>query len=481
MKIINYLIILGIFCGTACSTTTPQDQSLETIRPNIIYIMADDLGYGDLGAYGQQIIQTPNLDQMASEGMKFTQHYAGSPVCAPSRCVLMTGKHTGRAYVRGNQQAEPYGQIPIPDQATTVAELMKQAGYVTGMVGKWGLGVENTSGDPTKQGFDFFYGYLDQVLAHNYYPEYLWRNSTKEYLENEVKYLDTAAWHKGLGSYSTKKMDYSHDLFTQEALDFIAQYKDTTFFLYIPYTIPHNNGEALPGEKQEVPDFGIYADRDWEKTSKGYAAMITRMDRDVGAILDRLGQLGLAENTLVIFTSDNGPMQEEAHAFAKRFNSNGPLRGGKRDVYEGGIRVPLIAWWPETITAGTQTDHISAFWDFLPTACELARVEVPSDVTGKSYLPALMSQEQPDDEYLYWEFPEKGFQVAIRQGPWKAVKTGLSENPEAPWQLYNLEQDIDESENIAGQHPDIIEKMDEIFRQAHQPSQEFPLPDGSVY
>jgi len=478
----NWFMLMAL-CTSLLSCQTKKDKDTiyeneKPLRPNIIYIMADDLGYGDLGAYGQQSIQTPSLDQMAVEGIKFTQHYAGSPVCAPSRAVLMTGKHPGRAYVRGNMQAEPYGQLPLPSEEITVAEALKDAGYINGMIGKWGLGVENTAGFPLDQGFDFFYGYVDQVLAHNYYPEYVWRNNEKEYLNNEVRYLDTTAWHKGLGSYSTKKVDYTHDLFTNEALSFIERNQDTSFFLYLPYTIPHNNGEAPAGEKMEVPDWGIYADSAWEAETKGYAAMITRLDKDVGRLLQKLQDLGLSENTLVIFTSDNGPMQEEAHDFTRIFNSNGPFRGAKRDLYEGGIREPFIAWWPGTIEAGSESDHMSAFWDFMPTACELAGVETPNASTGISYLPVLLGEDQPKHTYLYWEFPIKGYQIAIRHGQWKAIKTGLEENPRASWQLYNLAVDTDESDDIAAEHPEILEQMDKFVSEAHEPSEHFPMPEG---
>ncbi len=449
-----------------CSGTSEKPEKTEKNNfPNIIYIMADDMGYGDLGCYGQETIKTPNIDNLAEQGMRFTQHYAANTVCAPSRCGLLTGKHMGHADIRGNAEAEPHGQMPLPDQAVTVAEVIKDNGYITGMIGKWGLGIEGTEGDPNKQGWDFFYGYTDQVLAHNYYPEYLVRNGEHEMLDNEVKYLDTAAWHDGYGSYATKKVDYSNDLFTDEALEFIKQYKDTAFFLYLPYTIPHNNGEAPDGQKQEVPDYGIYADKDWPSDTKGYAAMITRLDDYVGKIVTLLKEKGLEENTLIIFTSDNGPMQE-SHGFTKFFDSNGKLRGGKRDLYEGGIREPFIAKWPGMIKPGTVSDHISAFWDFLPTVCEVAGVKAPENIDGISYLPELLGEEQPSHEYLYWEFPAQGGKQAVRKGKWKAVRTNLMENTEAPIELYDLSQDIAEANNIADQHPEIVEEMKTIMKNA---------------
>jgi arylsulfatase A-like enzyme len=466
MKTHNLYYLAVVLAAVGCKgTQEDQDKQEKTSKPNIIYIMADDLGYGDVGCYGQEVIQTPNIDQMAEQGIKFTQHYAANTVSAPSRCGLMTGMHMGHAEVRGNMEVDPSGQMPISDSTVTVAEMLKKAGYTTAMIGKWGLGVENTSGEPNKQGFDFYYGYLDQVLAHNYYPEYLLRNGKKEYLDNEVQYLDPDAWHDGLESYSTKKVDYSHDLFTKEALNYLEDKQDTTFFLYLPYTIPHNNGGAPEGRKQEVPDMGIYADKDWPHDRKGYAAMITRMDKDIGRLMGKLKKLGLEKNTLVVFTSDNGPMKE-SHGFTRFFDSNGPFRGGKRDLYEGGIRVPHIAKWPGKIKAGRTTDHLSAFWDFFPTACEVAGIEPPEYVDGISYLPELLGKKQPKHEYLYWEFPAAGGKQAIRKGKWKAIRNNLYDNPEAPVELYNLKKDVAESDNIAEQHPEKVEEMKKLMEEA---------------
>lgn len=440
--------------------------------PNIIFIMADDLGYGDIGAFGQKIIETPRLDQMAKEGIIFTDHYAGNTVCAPSRCSLITGKHPGNAVVRGNMQYPPSGQLPLPEGTVTVSSLLKSAGYTTGMIGKWGLGNIGNSGDPANLGWDFYYGYLDQVLAHNYFPEFLYKNGEKEYLDNEVQYLPDTFWHKGLGSYSTVQNDYSHDLFTVEALNFIEENKEGPFFLYLPYTIPHNNGEAPAGEKQEVPDQGIYADRDdWDNESRGYAAMITLMDHDIGKIVELLKSLEIDKNTLVIFTSDNGPMPDQE--FTERFDSNGPLKGGKRDLYEGGIRIPFVAWWPGSIEAGRKSDHVSAFWDFLPTACEIAGIETPPETNGISYLPELLGENQEKHDFLYWESPLQGFTTAVRAGKWKAVQPGFNK----PVELYNLETDIGENINLASERKDIMERMMNIIQEAHTPSEYFPRPD----
>ncbi len=457
MKTLHFLLFIWIICCVSCQSKSEKIN--ETRKPNIIYIMADDMGYGDAGCYGQEVIQTPNIDQLAAEGIRFTQHYSGSTVCAPSRAVLMTGMHTGHAEVRGNGQVEPYGQTPISDTTVTVAELLKKAGYTTGIIGKWGLGVETTTGFPLDQGFDFFYGYLDQVLAHNYYPEYLWKNNEKVYLDNEVKYLDSTAWHGGLGSYSTGKVDYSHDLFTNEALGFIERNRENPFYLYLAYTIPHNNGEALPGQKQEVPEYGAYEDNDWASDTLGYAAMISRMDKDIGILVELIDSLGLDENTLVIFTSDNGPMQEEAHGHTAFFNSNANLRGGKRDLYEGGIRVPLVARWVNNIEPGSETDHISAFWDFLPTACEVAGVDVPLNADGISYLPVLLGDEQNQHEYLYWEFPSQGGKQALRKGDWKMVRLNLSNDSDVRAELYNLREDPGETRNVAKENREILEKL----------------------
>jgi len=396
----------------------------KSSKPNIIYIMADDLGYNEVGCYGQDSIQTPAIDKMASEGMIFTQHYAGAPVCAPSRSVLMTGLHTGHTPSRGNMEVDPYGQFPIPDETLTVAELLKEAGYKTAMYGKWGLGVENSSGDPNLQGFDDFYGYYCQVHAHNSFPEYLYHNGEKVILNNEVTYLPKEHWTRGLGSYSTRKVDYSNDDFFELAIEFIHDNKNNPFFLYVPVTMPHDNGEAPEGERYEAPTLQPYENMDWSFEKKSRAAIITRMDTYLGSILDALKDEGIQNNTLVIFTSDNGCDN------TRFFNGSGALRGMKREVYEGGTRVPFIARWPGKIQAGSKTDHISAFWDFLPTACELAGVEIPVITDGISYLPALEGRPQPEHDYLYWEFHELGKKQAVRKGNWKAVRLNVYENPE---------------------------------------------------
>lgn len=435
-------------------TTHAQDKKEK--KPNIIFILADDMGYSDPGCYGQRLIKTPNIDRLAKEGIRFTQHYAGSTVCAPSRGVLMTGLHTGHAYIRGNYAYDTEGNLPIPEASVTVAELLKENGYTTGVIGKWGLGGPGSSGGPNNQGFDYSFCYLDQRNAHEYYPAYLWQNEKKYPLES---------------NQGGKKKQYSHDLFTTEALNFIqakAQ-KNAPFFLYLPYTIPHG--------KHQVPDDAPYSKELWPQNLKNYAAMITRMDKDIGKVIDLLKKQGLDENTIIFFSSDNGP----TGSVNKKFNSNGPLRGLKQDLYEGGIRVPLIVRWPGKIQPASVNDHVSAFWDFLPTACELAGIKPPEQIDGISFLPTLLGREQNLHEYLYWEYfhynynwdhgekknPRNTFdKQAVRMKEWKAVRNNLSEDPDAPIELYNLKNDIGETQNVAAQHPEIIKKIEQYMEGA---------------
>ncbi len=435
-------------------------------KPNIIYILADDLGYGDLGCYGQRRIQTPNIDAMAAEGVRFTQHYAGSTVCAPSRCALMTGLHTGHCRIRGNKRT------PLLPEDVTVAERMKEAGYATGLIGKWGLGEPGTTGVPNKQGFDYFFGYLNQRAAHNYYPDYLWENDKKIRLPNEVEYIQLG--RGGLpGGVSTNKAVYSHDLFVEKALDFIQAKKDEPFFLYLALTIPHANNEAGDAG-MEVPELGAYKDTDWPEAQKAHAAMISRMDADVGKILRQLAVLGIDENTVVMFTSDNGPHAEGGNDPA--FNhSSGPLRGIKRDLYEGGIRVPFIVRWPGTIKAGSESDHISGFQDILPTCAELGGLCAGNDIDGISMRPTLRGKtaQQKQHAYLYWEFHERGGKQAVRMGQWKAVRLNVGQHPAGPVELYDLSTDIGETKNVAAQYPEIVGKMAKIMKEARTPSADF--------
>ena len=433
-------------------------------RPNIIFILADDLGYGDVGCFGQKIIQTPNIDRMAAEGMRFTDHYAGSTVCAPSRCALMTGMHTGHCLVRGN------ALVPLRPSDITVAELLKEAGYSTGIIGKWGLGEADSTGIPNRQGFDYWFGYLNQRHAHNYYPKYLWRNEEKVWLKNEVRDVNPP------GGVATKRVEYSHDLFAGEALDFVEKHKDRPFFLYLAFTIPHANNEA--GQKgMEVPSLQPYADRDWPDPQKGHAAMITRMDRDIGRLMAKLKALGIDENTFVFFSSDNGP-HKEGGADPGFFQSSGPLRGYKRALYEGGIRVPTIARWPGKISAGSLSDHVSAFWDFLPTCCELAGIESPKGIDGISMVVTLLGQlaRQKKHEFLYWEFHEQGKKQAVRMGDWKGVRLNVAKDPDGPIELYDLKTDIGEEHNVADRHLQIVAKIEKYLKSARMPSEDWPLP-----
>ncbi|MFA9389653.1 MAG: arylsulfatase [Prolixibacteraceae bacterium] len=459
-----------VLLTTSCNTTNNQQADKTSVKPNIIYILADDMGYGDLGCYGQQKIQTPTIDKLAGEGILFTQHYAGNTVCAPSRCALLTGKDMGHADVRGNVQVKPSGQLPIKDETITVAEALKKAGYTTGMIGKWGLGNYETSGNPNKQGFDYFYGYTDQVLAHNYWPEYLLRNGEKEYLKNEVTYLDKNAWHEGLGSISPVKKEFSNDLFTNDALQFIERNKTKPFFLYLPYTIPHDNGEAPVGQRQEVPDFGIYKNNNWQGDSLGYAAQITRLDTYVAQILQKLKDLNLDNNTILFFSSDNGPLADME--YCNFFDSNGKLRGGKRDLYEGGIRIPLIVRWPGKIKPNTTSDHISAFWDFMPTACEIADIEIP-ETNGISFLPTLLDKHQKQHDYIYHEFYEIDGKQSLRKGNWKAVRNNVYKDPNGQPELYDLSKDISEQQNIADQYPDVVKELVRLMKEASTPSEIF--------
>jgi len=438
----------------------PQNKPAQqpSTKPNIIFILADDLGYGDLGCYGQQQIRTPNLDRLAAEGMKFTDHYAGSTVCAPSRCCLMTGLHTGHARVRGNQR------VPLRPADLTVAELLQQADYTTGIFGKWGLGEPETTGIPNRKGFDEWFGYLNQRHAHNYYPEFLWKN------KNWIWFRENAAGQQQL---------YSHDLIHTEAMKFVKANYQQPFFLYLAYTIPHANNEMgrLTGNGMEVPDNAPYSNENWPLIEKNFAAMITKMDSDIGQLMALLKELGIDENTVVFFSSDNGPHREggttnENGHDPDFFQSSGPLRGIKRDLYEGGIRVPLIVRWPGKIKPATTSNHVSAFWDFLPTACEIAGITPPSAIDGISFLSTLLGQTQTAHEYLYWEFHEgQSSKQAIRLENWKAVRL----SPNGPVELYDLNTDLGEQQNVAAQHPQIVRKSENILATVRTENEFWPL------
>ena len=441
-------------------------------HPNIIYILADDLGYGDLGCYGQKQIKTPNLDRMAKDGLRFTQHYAGSTVCAPSRGSLMTGLHTGHATVRGNH----IDKLLKPGEPT-LGTILQSAGYRTACIGKWGVGHDSPPDDPQRCGFDYFYGYLSMWHAHNAYPDFLWRNGEKVPLPNVNRHPAThyKAGQAPLVGVAEKRVEYSADLFTTEARAFIQRTTNQPFFLYLTYTLPHANNEAMNmGEPtgMEVPDLGDYQDQPWPLAEKQKASMITRLDRDIGQLRALLKKLKLDKNTLVIFSSDNGP-HEEGGVKADFLQSSGPLRGVKRDLYEGGVRVPFIAVWPGKIKAGRVSDDISAFWDILPTFAEIAGVPAPKNLDGISLLPVFLGQPQPQHEYLYWEFFEGSSKQAVRMGDWKAVRLG----PSKPIELYNLKTDLGEQHNVADQHPEIISRMKEILIQVRTDADLWPLQD----
>ncbi|MCX7603594.1 MAG: arylsulfatase [Bryobacteraceae bacterium] len=425
-------------------------------RPNIVLILADDLGYGDLGCYGQTRILTPNLDRMAAEGIRFTSAYAGSTVCAPSRCSLMTGLHTGHARARGNRSPD----LPLRPEDTTVAEVLKAAGYRTALIGKWSLGELGSTGYPTRKGFDEWFGFFSQLHAHNYYPEHL--------LDGET------AW-QCRGNMGMQRKDYAPDLFTERALRFLEKQDGRNpFFLHLCYPVPHANNEMGrdTGDGMEVPSYAPYENRPWPQPEKGFAAMITRMDADIGRLLGTLRRKGLDENTLVLFTSDNGPHGEGGHD-AKFFESSGPLRGMKRDLYEGGIRVPMIARWPARIRGGQTSDFPWAFWDVLPTLAELAGAKAPPGLDGMSIVAALTGAPQKPHEHFYWEFHEGGFSQAVRMGPWKGVRKAAG----GPIELYDLEEDVSERRDLARDRPEIVREIARRMRESRSESELWPVKE----
>lgn len=490
------IILLSIHFLSACSEKENQQKP-----PNIIYILADDLGYGELGSYGQQIIETPNLDALADSGMRFTQHYTGAPVCAPARCILMTGQHAGHAHVRGNDEwrdrgevwdydamfENPFleGQRPLPDSIITLGEILQDAGYKTAIVGKWGLGAPTTEGVPNKQGFDFFYGYNCQRQAHTLYPRHLWKNEERDLLDNKNiaphTKLDSLADPNDPASYADFQLnDYAPTKMQEEALNFVQENQEQPFFLYYATPIPHLPLQApqkwvdyyrkkLGEETPYVGDKGYFPTQYPKAT---YAAMISYLDEQIGELVAQLKSLGVYENTLIIFSSDNGPTYTGG-ADTQFFDSAKPFKTeygwGKGFVHEGGIRVPMIAAWEGKIQAGKTSDHISAFYDLLPTICDIINVDVPISTDGISFLPALLGEEQQAHDYLYWEFPAYKGQQAIRMGKWKAIRQNIQEG-NLEIELYNLETDIQELNNVAEQHPEIISQVEEIFKTAHIPA-----------
>lgn len=456
-----WLLILWLAAGVAKAKEPP----------NIVWILADDLGYGEVGCYGQTNIQTPQLDRMAREGLRFTRFYAGSTVCAPSRAVLMTGKHTGHVSVRGNGSAEAQ-RLRAGDQ--TVAEVLKARGYATGLIGKWGLGLAGDEGHPNRQGFDYFHGYLSQVHAHNHYPDYLWRNEEKVALANGVVPVGNAG-----GGYATNAVEYAGDVLTREALGFLERHRGGPFFLYLSYVAPHANNERTRalGNGSETPTLAPYEERLWAEPLKRHAAMVTRLDAQVGAVLERLRALGMAEKTLVIFSSDNGPHREAGHD-AAFFRPGGELRGYKRDFFEGGIRVPTIAWWPGRIRAGRESDHVAYFGDFMATARELAGLPREAGSDGLSFLPTLLERgRQRRHEYLYWEFHEGGFsQAVLMEGRWKGIRT---KRRDAPIQIYDLQKDPGEQTDRAEAQPRRMRLVEKLFSSARTNDPLWPVQEAA--
>ena len=443
----------------AAAMVLPRMARAAERKPNIIYILADDMGYGDPSCFGQKQLKTPNIDAMAAQGLRLTQHYAGSTVCAPSRCVLMTGLHTGHCTVRTN------GDQKLGDGDVTVAQVLKKAGYATGCVGKWGVGRPGLT-DQNDRGFDYFYGYVCMNHAHNCFPEFIVRNGKKVPLRNVLdEKWRTRRVPEGAG-VAAKKVDFVPHLAQKEVIQFIDRNKDKPFFLYYALNIPHANNEG-GRNGMEVPSYGPYASKDWPDPEKGFATMIAFIDNYVKEVFQKLKAEGLDKNTLVMFTSDNGPHQEGGHQM-EYFDSNGQLRGKKRDLYEGGVRVPTIAWWPGVVKAGTESDHVSAFQDILPTFAEIAGV-TPPQTDGISMLPTLTGKgEQKKHPHLFWEFYEGGGKKAVLKGKWKGIRLNTFKKPDGPIELYDITKDLSEQTNVAAGHPDIVADMARIMKEEHR-------------
>lgn len=469
-------------CVSLCGCSSKNKQEGEVGRkPNIVYIIADDLGYGDLGCYGQQLIKTPNIDRLAREGMLFTQHYAGCTVSAPSRSALITGMHTGHCPIRGNKEIEPEGQYPLPLNTYTLAKMLKTGGYVTGCFGKWGLGYPGSEGSPESQGFDEFFGYNCQRMAHNYYPHYLWHNQEKVCLSGNDGY---------------KEEQYSHNLIQGQALKFMEINKDKPFFAFLTYVIPHaelvNPADSILAEyENKFPEkayVGVDDGPDYKKGGYGstphpkadFAAMVTRFDAYVGEVVNHIKALGLDENTMIIVTSDNGP-HREGGADPDFFKSYGPLRGVKRDMYEGGIRVPMIVRYPGKVKAGSVTHHVSAFWDVMPTLAELTQTVPYERTDGISFLPTLLGKgKQREHDYLYWEFHESGGKIAVRKDNWKAITLNVLDPERRVTELYNLSEDLHEDNNVASLYPEIVRELEQIMNEAHVDSDVFTFTSPTI-
>lgn len=457
-----------ILISTLSLYATAQQQ-----KPNVIFILADDMGYGDLGVYGQQLMETPNIDRLAADGMRFTQFYAGTSVCAPSRASLMTGLHTGHSPIRGNYEIKPEGQLPLPDDAFIMPEMFKKAGYTTGCFGKWGMGFPGSEGDPIKQGIDQFYGYNCQRQSHNFFPDHLWDN------EKRVELNNTAS----------QQNDYAPEMIQQRALSFMEANQSKPFFMYLSYTLPHAALQLPEGDplleyyKKKFNEQPKAVKKDWNGIGyqpqpyphAAYAAMVSRLDNYVGAVLSKLKALGLDKNTLVVFTSDNGPHREGGNE-PEFFNSSAGFKGIKRQLTEGGIREPMIISWPGKIKSGQVSAHIGAFWDFFPTFSAITGQPAPSNTDGISILPTLLKKgKQPQHSFLYWEFHEDGGRQAVRIGKWKAIKEGVIKNPNAQIQLYDLTVDPQENSNLAAAQPDIVKQAAQIMEREHLEHKDFPF------
>jgi len=469
------LTLFSAVALTAAVGCTTKEKKTEVGLPNIIYILVDDMGVGDLSMFGQTSFATPHIDKLASEGMLFTNHYSGSTVSAPSRACLMTGRHTGNQSVRGNH---PTPQI-IGDEEATIAKVLKEKAYITAVIGKWGIGNPIPLDDPQRIGFDYSYGYLNMWHAHNCFPDFLYRNGIREMLEGNEQTTNPDGsprfpnFPEGTGvAKPDARKHFTPDLFIADAERFISENKNHPFFLYFAMNLPHTNNEASP-DGNEVPDFGEFAEKDWPDTAKGHAQMMRIIDNQVGAIVAKLEELGLTENTIIMFASDNGAHSEGGHS-VEFFNSNGKTRGQKRDFYDGGIRTPFIVKWPGVVKPATKSNHLSAFWDVLPTFAEIVGVEQPKDIDGISFLSTLKgdAMNQQKHGYLYFELYEKGGKQAVVSENWKYIKLNVrrGEGAEDPVnELYNLESDPAEQFNIVEKHPEVVAKMEEFIKEGHTP------------
>ncbi|NLU90326.1 arylsulfatase [Chitinophaga sp. Ak27] len=463
-----------------CLAMTAQSRQ----QPNIIFIYADDLGYGETGPYGQQKIKTPHLDRLSAEGIHFNQFYTSTPVCAPARCMLLTGRHGGHSYIRGNYEMGGFadslegGQMPLPEGTVTIGHMLQQAGYTTATIGKWGLGMPFTTGSPNNQGFNYFYGYLDQKQAHNYYPTHLWENGKADSLHNTFidvhRHVDPKTATDQDFDYFKGK-DYAVDEMTKKATQFISSHRNGPFFLYLPYTLPHvslqvpdSAVQRYIGQFDEKPYYGQQGYAAHKYPLSAYAAMITYLDTQVGIIMQLVARLGLDNNTIILFSSDNGTTFNGG-VDPQFFNSTGGLRGLKMDLYEGGIREPLIARWPGKIPAGKTSELPGVQYDIMATLAAIAGIKAPAN-DGISLLPEMTGKhaQQATRKYIYFEYPEKGGAIAIRMGQWKGIKNGLKKNPGANWELYDLNKDKAEEHDVAGMHADLLKEFDAIVKKEHR-------------